>query len=299
MPLNRRDGSFFGTLCALDPLPAALGEHSFAIFQLLANLIAFELEAGDDERSHAEELEESRRIGKLREQLIGVLGHDLRNPLSAIMMAAQLLIDTGNLPDAPRRLADKIVSNSERINRMIGDMLDLTRTRLGAGIPVMPRPVDMETVCRQSVEDFRVAHSARRIEFAVVGDARGLYDADRVAQVISNLLANALQYSLPESPVRVSLREEEAALVLEVNNQGQPIVPEVLQTIFVPFQRGAQTDAGNLPTSGLGLGLYIVQEIMRAHGGTVAARSTADEGTTFSTRWPCHAPLAKEAAAPA
>ncbi len=289
MPLNRRDGSHFGTLCALDPRPAKLSEENFAIFHLLANLIAFELEADETERLREEQLGESERIGKLREQLIGILGHDLRNPLNTILMAASHLM-TKNLQERDARLASKIASNAERMGRMIGDLLDLTRSRLGDGIPIWRRPMDMIALCRQIIEELEVANPGRTIHFSAEGDGQGDWDPDRAAQVISNLISNALQYSPHTTPVQVSVRDTGpadagAAVVLEVNNEGPAIPADTMENIFNAFRRATSSKDGNLPTSGLGLGLYIVQQIMIAHGGTIEVRSNDVEGTTFRTLW--------------
>lgn len=286
MPLKRRDGSCFGTLCALDPLPSNLTEDDLAIFHLLANLIGFELEADEIQRLRETQLKEFERIGKLREQLMGVLGHDLRTPLNTITMAADLLSMSDELAGNQGRLVGMITSNAGRMERMIGDMLDFTRSRLGEGIPIAPTAMDMHTICRQVVESLRIASPTRLITLSVAGDGRGEWDPDRVAQVLTNLVSNALQYSPTEAPVAVSARDDNSAVILEVKNEGPPIPAEALAEIFSPFRRGVQDKGGNLPTSGLGLGLYIVAQIMQAHRGSVEVQSTSTEGTTFTAYWP-------------
>jgi PAS domain S-box-containing protein len=233
-------------------------------------------------RDETERVQRDREAGEraeFRERFIGVLGHDLRNPLSAIQASAQLMLRQEDATDACKRAAQRVVSSASRMERMIADLLDVTRARLGGGMPVQLRPgVDLGEVCRAAVEE--ASATGRRVE-AELEPVSGRWDADRLAQLIGNLLANAVQYSPPERAVAVRLRRDGDHAVLTVSNEGPPIPAAELPRLFDPFRRGSQSTPG----SGLGLGLYIVQAIAEAHGGHVAVTST-DERTTFTVTLP-------------
>lgn len=282
VPLIRRDGSYFGTLCALDPRPADLTEDDVDIFRLLADLIAFELEADEQERGRELELAAAREEAELRERFIAMLGHDLRTPITAIKGFVETLTRRGSLVGADARRLDWIATSADRMGQMIADLLDFTRGRLGGGIPVEPDSADLARVCRQVVQELAAAHSDRRVALGVAGDATGRWDGTRLGQVVANLLANALQYSPPGSPVEVGVRGERDRVVLTVHNQGPPVPPAVRATIFDPFRRG-RSDAGG---EHLGLGLYIVQQIVLAHRGKIDLRSSEGDGTTFEVSLP-------------
>lgn len=218
-----------------------------------------------------------------REQFIGILGHDLRNPLGAIRASADLLLRGESLQPAQLRSLTRIVRSSERMSRMISDVLDFARGHLAGGLPIRRQRVDLQGICRRVLDELHVAHPDRKLLFTAQGSALGDFDPDRVAQAVSNLVGNAIQHGAPHSPVEVRLFEESDLVRLEVHNLGPPIPAELLPKLFEPF-RG--TEHGRGKQKGLGLGLYIVQEIVRAHGGRVEARSSAQEGTTFRVRWP-------------
>lgn len=219
-----------------------------------------------------------------REQFLGVLGHDLRNPLSAIKASVDLLLRQ-QLSATQAKLVRRVASSADRMGRMINDVLDFTRGRLGGGMRVVRRRVNLHEIVRHAAEELQVANPERVIALELEGDGWGEWDPDRVAQVVSNLVANALQHGREGTAVRVSVRDQGAEVVLAVNNQAPPIPAEVLPSLFEPFR------GGRAPHSdGLGLGLWIVSEIARAHGAKVEVRSTEDEGTTFSVRWRRTAP---------
>ncbi|WP_434386560.1 ATP-binding protein [Melittangium boletus] len=222
--------------------------------------------------------EAARQTAVFREQFLGILGHDLRNPLQAITGNAALLLRFGGLSEPQRRALQRITDSSERMARMINDLLDFTRTRLGGGYALERTRTDLYEVLRLVVEELEVAHPTRRFELSVDGDGWGEWDAGRIAQAASNLVGNAVQYSPPDSPVRVAARDEGARLRVEVRNGGAPIPPERLPHIFDPFVRGTDTTRAR---TGLGLGLYITHEILKAHEGTLQVRSSAAEGTCF------------------
>ncbi len=222
--------------------------------------------------------EAARQTAVFREQFLGILGHDLRNPLQAITGNAALLLRLGGLSEPQRRALQRISDSSDRMARMINDLLDFTRTRLGGGYALERARTDLYEVLRLVVEELEVAHPTRRFELSVDGDGWGEWDAGRIAQAASNLVGNAVQYSPADSPVRVAARDEGERLRVEVRNGGAPIPPERLPHIFDPFVRGTDTTRAR---TGLGLGLYITHEILKAHEGSLQVHSSAAEGTCF------------------
>ncbi len=223
-----------------------------------------------------------------RERLLGVLGHDLRNPLSTIRFAAAILQAREDMPEGAHKPLARIVTSAERMGRLIEDLLDFTRCRAGMSIPISPKPMKLGRICRQVIEELEISHPDREIEFVAKGSGEGEWDSDRMAQVLSNLVGNALSYSPADTVVRVELREEDQGVRLEVQNLGKPIPTELLPTIFEPFSRAP--DAGKVSPSsmglGLGLGLFISREIVKAHGGTIEVQSNAEQGTRFTVVLP-------------
>ncbi|HEX8438353.1 ATP-binding protein [Archangium sp.] len=232
--------------------------------------------------------ERLRQTAEFRERFLGIVSHDLRNPLSVINLSANLLLRQETLPERALRLAQRIALNAEQMGRMIADLLDLTRGRLGGGIPITPAPADLDPLGRRVVGELEVAHPDRELRLEARGNLQGEWDLDRLAQLIGNLLKNALDYSREGTPVTLSLQDEGERVRLEVGNRGEPIPAELLPLLFEPFRRGGSR-AGSA-SSGLGLGLFIVQQIATAHGGTVEVRSSREEGTVFTVRLPRMAP---------
>ena len=213
---------------------------------------------------------------------IGILGHDLRNPLNAIGMAAGLLIRRGHLNAQDAEATTLIISSGQRMARMITQVLDLTRARLGGGLPIDPKPTDLGDICRNVVEEFEAT-----IELEVLGDVKGTWDEDRLTEVLSNLVGNAIEHAAPRTVVVVKAHADGAMVVVEIQNQGEPIPADIPPFIFEPFRRAKpqeKSKTGNLGL-GLGLGLYIAHQSVLAHGGTLDARS-ADGTTTFVMRLP-------------
>lgn len=208
------------------------------------------------------------------EQMIGIVSHDLRNPLSAISMGASVLAESAS--DEERRIVDLILSASGRAAELISDLLDFTAARVGSGIAITPRPVDLHAVCREALEELRLAYPNRVLEHSCDGPGPCVVDDKRVVQVLGNLVSNAVVYGDREATITVTTRGG-ACPELLVHNTGPPI-PAGL-TVFEPMTRGA--DVGTQARS-VGLGLYIVREIARAHGGTASFHSTADNGNTFT-----------------
>lgn len=238
--------------------------------------------------------EESRRAGDFQEQLVGIVSHDIRSPLGAIISWARIMAAGGPPPEEQQRTFKRITSAALRIERLTRLLLDFARARLGGGITLEPRRCDMRDLLQKVTHEFRVAYPDRAVSFEVDGgDTHGSWDPDRLAQVLSNLLENALKYSPPDTQVRLAARGEKDQVVLAVHNQGKPIPSELMPHIFEPFRRGPQSSLRTAKTS-YGLGLYIVQEIVLAHGGTIEVRSNIEEGTTFTVRLPRVPPAAME-----
>jgi signal transduction histidine kinase len=238
-----------------------------------------------DLTDHQRREEELRRTAEFRERFLGIVSHDLRNPLNAISLSASVLLREEELPPRALKTAGRISQSAERMARMIGDLLDFTRGRLGGGIPITRQAVELGALCRPVLDELKVARPERELRLRVMGDLHGEWDGDRLAQLVGNLVKNALDYSPAEHPVTVTLRDEGAWVRLEVHNLGEPIAPESLPELFEPFRRGMRKDE-SAQGSGLGLGLFIAHQIALAHGGTLEARSTREEGTTFTVRMP-------------
>lgn len=229
-----------------------------------------------------------------RDQFLGILGHDLRNPLGAIIMGASVLSATEGLDDRSVRIASRILSSARRMDRLVGDLLDLTRTRLGTGLPISRAPTDLAQVCRQVVSELRGAHPETPVRFEAKGHLQGEWDSDRLAQVVSNLVGNALQHGAKGRPIVVRARSAGHEALLEVHNEGPPIPKGSLNAIFEPMVRirAAPEDARS---KSLGLGLFVAEQIVLAHGGMIAITSTKSGGTTFTVHLPRSAPAASQA----
>jgi signal transduction histidine kinase len=229
-------------------------------------------------------VERMQEEAQFRERFIGILGHDLRNPLNAIMLSARQLRRRGASSPVQQQLAQRIETSAARMGNMISDILDLTRARLSGGIPLHLAPTSLPAVCRQVVEELTVAHPGRDIVVQAEGAGEGIWDPERLAQVVSNLVGNALEHGEREGTVFVRCRDEAEQQVLEISNPGTPIPGHLLATLFDPFRQVGTARSGR--SSGLGLGLFIVRELVEAHGGQVTVRSTENEGTTFTVVLP-------------
>ena len=225
--------------------------------------------------------EDALKRAEFEQHLVGIVSHDLSTPMLAIGLGAQLLLSDAALTPRQRRTVERIHGSSERARRMTRDLLDFTHARLGGGLRVHPRPMDLHELARGAVEELATAHPERKLERVHSGDGSGEWDADRLTQLLTNLVTNALAYSPPEAPVRVETREEGDSLRLSVHG-GRPIPAHLIPRIFQPLERGEERGGGR----SIGLGLFIVDHIARAHGGTVTVHSTEEEGTTFSVRLP-------------
>lgn len=230
----------------------------------------------------------SSEVAASRDMFLAVLGHDLRAPLSGIDMSAMLLAKPG-LSDAARlQSAARIKRASRDMNRLITDLLEYTRTRLGAGIPIDRLQCDLGPVCEASLEDIRAGNPEQKFVQRMSGDLTLLADGARIQQAVSNLLANAVQHGSRLAPVTLTADSEADAIVLKVCNLGDPIAPEALRSIFEPLVQapGANSELHERSKTSLGLGLSIVREIVLAHGGTITVESSIAAGTVFTIRLP-------------
>lgn len=220
---------------------------------------------------------------------LGVLGHDLRNPLGAIMTSASLMMVKEGADWPQARTASRILSSGNRMDGMIRDLLDFTRSRLGSGIPVARADMDMAEVCRQTVDEFVAFHPHCEVQLESTGKVRGEWDGARIAQALSNLVGNAYQHGRADTPMTVGVRGGPDAVTVWVHNEGDPIEPSKLKEIFNPFRQLAPGVAKSRDVRSAGLGLYIVQAIVTAHDGSIEVGSS-ERGTTFTMRFPRRVP---------
>jgi signal transduction histidine kinase len=282
LPIILKDGTFFGTLCAIDPKPHRVDTpETIGMFKLFAELIAQHLD--NNARRDASEalLLEANEAAQLREQFMAVLGHDLRNPLGAISSGAQLL--RRDIAEDRRNHVLAVIEKSVfRMGELIDNLLDFARGRLGAGLSLNREDHDtLEPVLSQVINELRFAWPDREVETRL--DFRHPVSADshRLGQLASNLLGNAFTHGDPARPVILSATSRDGLFVMTVSNGGAPIAPLAMKRLFQPFERGA-VHSGR---QGLGLGLYIASEIAKAHGGELSAESTPKE-TLFRFRMP-------------
>lgn len=287
VPVIRADGSFFGTICALDPNPNALkGGVIGPMMESFARLLSIQIESEESYQATEAALVEEREMADLREQFIAVLGHDLRNPLFAITAGAELLLRKPQ-GDKARTITEHILASGRRATQLVEDVLDFARGRLGSGISITPRPCpDLAHCLMHVVAEVQRVHPQRHIELRI-GDLQGIVcDRERIGQLLSNLVSNAIHHGENDGAVNVTASISDNTFHLSVHNQGEPIAPQVLGQLFRPFSR----PVGGKSRVGLGLGLYIADQIARAHGGYMEVISTAAAGTLFTFRLPLAAP---------
>ncbi|WP_025859126.1 GAF domain-containing sensor histidine kinase [Pseudomonas sp. CHM02] len=282
VPVFRTNGEFFGTICALDPNPADLRSSSIqTTMESFARVLSLQIE--DEEAAHCTQaqLQEERGTAELREQFIAVLGHDLRNPLFAINFGAERLLRKFPHP-ATDTLVRHILASGRRAAQLVEDLLDFARGRMGSGIPLnISACKGLQQALQHVVSEVQSVHPQRVIR-ADIGDLQGVSgDRDRLAQLLSNLVANAIHHGRHDGPVEVTAKIEQDRFNLTVKNPGQ-IDAQALPRLFEPYSRPAK----DTPQAGLGLGLYIVKQIADAHGGELSVSTTAEHGTVFTFSLP-------------
>jgi signal transduction histidine kinase len=281
VPIIRGDGSFWGTLCAIDPEPRALGPEVSATLRLFAQLLAHELDREEELESRRAALATERDTARLREEFIAIVGHDLRNPIAGVSAGLSML---SKRPSEERvaMLIPEMQRSIARVNQIITNLLDFARGRLGAGIEVVaPRPVPLEPVFRDVIAEIeQIAPQGIEATIDLPRPIRG--DPQRLGQLLSNLLGNAMLHGAENAPIRVDVRDLGGTLRLAVTNQGDPIPEEIRPSLFLPFSRGGERSS----LQGLGLGLYIASQIALAHGGRIDVESGETRGTTFVLTMP-------------
>jgi signal transduction histidine kinase len=243
-------------------------------------LVALVQDIGERKRHE----EQTRRQTEFEQQLLGIVSHDLRNPISVISVSAAMLLRREDASPAVTKALARILASADRAARMVRDLLDFTQARLGGGIPIERRGVDLFEIARQIIDEVGTSFPDREARFEASGDGHGQWDPDRLGQMIGNLLTNALSYSPAGAPVLVRVHGEDDMVILDVHNEGPPIPADVLPVLFQPFKRGR--DHQEAAQRSVGLGLYIVKHLVEAHGGRVEVESQPASGTRFRVHLP-------------
>ncbi|WP_454875750.1 sensor histidine kinase [Pseudomonas farris] len=229
--------------------------------------------------AYAEQVNHSRDI------FLAILGHDLRAPLQAVSMSTEILMRKTNLEGDALTCALHIKRGTRHMAVMIGDLLELVRSRLGKSLPIEPAPMDLADTAREAIAQACAAHPQCDPTLSVEGDTQGMWDGRKLNQMLQNLIGNALQHGSNNSAVKLTLKGEADSVRLTVHNDGAPIPAEAIPTIFDPLVRSADEELGG-PTTSLGLGLFIVKEVVKAHQGTIEVSSNEVDGTLFTVVLP-------------
>lgn len=226
----------------------------------------------------------SMEMDRSREIFLGILGHDLRNPLTAILLSAQSLAEISTGESA--KLASQVKSSGEAMGHLLADFIDFTASRLGTGIPVVFAPTDLATVCRAVADECSASFPGAKLILDLRGNLAGRWDEGRLRQLLSNLIGNAIQHGGENTPVRIAATREGSVIVLQIQNGGEPIPEELLPAIFDPLVQAPTTDKTKRPHGSMGLGLCIAKEVVIAHGGAIGVTSSAQSGTVFTVTLP-------------
>lgn len=269
-------------LTGLDGVQRTIRASGRGIFDDSGNAVGFTGVLEDvTARRRAEEA--VRQRATFAEQLVGIVSHDLRNPLNSIQLATHVLRSSVLIPQHARVVA-RISSSTEHATRLVADLLDFTQARLGSGLRIAPRDVDVQELMAECLDEVRLSWPGRMLEVRTEGSGNACLDPDRFAQILGNLVSNAVTYGAPDKPTAITSTLHEDAVELRVHNHGPCIGAELRAHMFEPMRRGDQSV--KLGSRSIGLGLFIVKEIVSAHGGSVTVNSTEHEGTTFVVRLP-------------
>ena len=227
-------------------------------------------------------------LNNSKEMFLAILGHDLRTPIGAVMMSAEFMLETGELPEPHLELAKRISRAAKRMNHMVGALLDFTRSRLGGGIPIIRENFDMARTVQEVADEISAAYPDRTVQVGATGVLDGEWDCPRISQVLTNLMANAMEHGSDGTDVTVAVHGDEAEVDISIHNRGPSIPADQLQRLFNPMKNSDGTDgAGRGGSSGnLGLGLYIAERIVNAHRGRITVKSSEQDGTTFTVHLP-------------
>jgi signal transduction histidine kinase len=230
---------------------------------------------------------------------LAILGHDLRNPLGTVITGATFIMRATEIPSKYVLAATRIFNSGQRMNKLIADLIDFTRTHLGSGIPIKPKKMNLAEVCMNVVEELRTSHPERIIDFDSTGREDVFGDDDRLAQVFSNLIGNALQYGTRNQPIGVRISSTEQEVCVAVNNRGPAIPAKKIGSVFDPLVRLAvSTNPEDVRETSLGIGMFIAREIIMAHNGSIAVASNETDGTTFRIAVPRRLPPRSRAGDP-
>jgi signal transduction histidine kinase len=276
LPLTSESG-WLGALGLQFVNPQAFDEEQRTFLVELAGLTARALE-------RAGRYDEERETRTFQHRLIGIAGHELRNPLTVVLSSAEHLA-RGATGDRDKRASARLLRNARRMDRVVRDLVDYAQAQAEGRLHIAPREVDFHELCVRVLSSLSSVHPERPVTYRRGEEARGRWDPDRLEEVLENLLVNALKYGAADRPVYVGWYGEATELVLKVHNDGPPIPAAVLPHVFDPFRRGEEHGVRD----SLGLGLFIVRQIVAAHGGRVDVRSDRETGTTFVVRLPFEA----------
>lgn len=229
----------------------------------------------------------SASVDQANNLFLAILGHDLRTPLGAIGLGAEIMLRSKEIGSKYTKISSRIFHSSKRAGKIVGDLLDFTRANSKAGLSIKKAPVNLKGVCEGIIDELRIYHPERTILFVAEGQFDGDFDATRMEQAFCNLVDNAAKHGAIDSVVMIEMRNEQSSALLSIHNDGLPIDANDLPHIFDPMTRYSKFAADEEgPTSGLGLGLYIAHQIVTAHNGTIAVTSNAEQGTTFQVTIP-------------
>jgi signal transduction histidine kinase len=227
------------------------------------------------------------RVNRSRDIFLAILGHDLRAPLQAVSMSSEVLMRKAGIDDAAMAYINRIKSSSLLMATMVSDLLEFVRSRLGVSLPVQRQPMEMVAACRDAIEEASAGHPDCNPVFNYSGNTQGDWDRNRIDQLLRNLIGNALQHGASSHQITVTLTGGQGHVSLTVHNDGEPIAQEAIGSIFDPLVRSANEKVGNHnPSTSLGLGLFIVKEVVNAHGGSITVTSNFGDGTTFTVVLP-------------
>ncbi len=274
------------TALRLDEEQRALSDNmrSGALVVVVGNAVLLALIVAAAALTIRDAADKSRAV-EFQRRVLGMVGHDLRNPLTVISMSAAQLTRTNVSGERSSVWLARISAAANRMERLIRDLLDCSRIELGIALPLEIRKGDADETCLRIIEDFRAIYPNRELRYEPGDPGEVDWDPDRIEQVLANLVGNALKYSTERTPVRLAWNRAPSEIVMEVTNHGPPIPSSLLPRLFEPFQRGPYQDADSA-RKGEGLGLYIVNHIVRQHGGTITVQSSVEAGTTFTLTLP-------------
>ena len=227
----------------------------------------------------------SHAVGQTQERFLAILSHDLRTPLGAIITSTRFMLDAGGLEEPNRTLVARAANSARRMNQMVLDLVEFTRTRLGDTIPIVRAEVDLRRLLHDVIVEIAALYPDSAVHVDTSGNLSGAWDGDRLTQVLTNLLGNAVQHGTSGAPIRVSARGSSDEVTLSVHNDGPAIAADLQREIFQEGRRGSERPHAS-DRRHQGLGLYIVDRIVAAHGGTISVQSSETEGTTFTVRVP-------------